>query len=390
MPTKVNISGLGIVSALGIGLEENFTALKRKMSGIKPSSILSTQQKFLVGESPLTNQALADRFALNSEWSRTTILGAIALEEAIQHAELTDFDKVKLINGTTVAGMDITEMAVKNAGGSTNVDYKKLSQHDCGHCTQSLARKHQIQDILTISTACSSSANAIMLGARMIRHKKAHCVIVGGTDALSIFTVNGFNALKILDPDWCKPFDANREGLNLGEGAAYLVLESEEHLELRNGKALATVEGYGNANDAFHQTASSPNAIGATLAIQRAIQMAEIHPNEIGYINAHGTGTNNNDASELTAFNNVFDDQRIPYSSTKAYTGHTLGAAGAVEAVASILTLTRELAFPSLNISEHMSTHPPLVEVDGLQTDYVMSNSFGFGGNCTTLIFGRA
>ena len=196
----------------------------------------------------------------------------------------------------------------------------------------------------------------------------------------------------ILDNEWSKPFDENRKGLNLGEGAAFLVLESEKWVKEKNKKVLAQLIGYGNANDAFHQTASSPEGHGALLAMQKAFKVAGITPDQIDYINAHGTGTPNNDASEGIAMQTIFKNHVPKFSSTKAFTGHTLAAAAAVEAVISILAIQNSMIFPCLNRKEQMK-NLTITPVDTLEKnvslDYVMSNSFGFGGNCSSLIFAK-
>ena len=165
-----------------------------------------------------------------------------------------------------------------------------IDTHFSGVSTDLIANELGINEyVSTISTACSSAANAIMLGARLIKNNILDRVLVGGIDSLSKFTLNGFNTLMILDTDWCKPFDENRKGLNLGEGAAFLVLESENMITKFNKKSLAVLSGYGNANDAHHQTASSPEGYGATLAMQKAFQVAGFSADKIDYINAHGT-----------------------------------------------------------------------------------------------------
>jgi 3-oxoacyl-[acyl-carrier-protein] synthase-1 len=193
----------------------------------------------------------------------------------------------------------------------------------------------------------------------------------------------------ILSNEQCKPFDENRKGLNLGEGAAYLVLEAEEEI---NGKpVLGRISGYGNANDAFHQTASSENGEGAFLAMQKALKTAGIPVEKINYINAHGTATKNNDKAESAALERIFSNKLPDFSSTKAFTGHTLAAAGALEAVYSLLAIQNEQVFPNLNFSNPM-LNPGFIPVTNLKEkpiDYVLSNSFGFGGNCTSLIFSK-
>ncbi len=263
--------------------------------------------------------------------------------------------------------------------------------HANGHSTEAIARDLGIHDFTnTVSTACSSAANAVMMGARMIRQGLLDRVVVGGTDSLTSFTIAGFNSLMILDEEWCRPFDESRKGLNLGEGAGYIVIESENSLAKSGKSPLAVLSGWANASDAYHQTASSPEGNGAVLAMTGAIEMAGISPAEIGYINAHGTGTPNNDLTESVALKKVFGDNVPPFSSTKPFTGHTLAACGGIEAVIAILSLRHHCCFPNLNC------HTPIAET-GLvpemslrelpQLRHVLSNSFGFGGNNSTLIF---
>src|SRR5690606_38751852 len=187
------------------------------------------------------------------------------------------------------------------------------------------------------------------------------------------------------------PFDNHRKGLNLGEAAAYLVLESPRLLEQKPKKVLAYLSGYGNANDAFHQTASSENGQGAFLAMQKALQKAQLTPQDISYINAHGTATVNNDLSEGRAFLRIIGNNTPNFSSTKPYTGHTLPAAAAIEAVYSILALQHNVVFPNKNFSTPMEEFDLIPQTTLLQKEltHVLSNSFGFGGNCSALIFSK-
>jgi 3-oxoacyl-[acyl-carrier-protein] synthase-1 len=265
--------------------------------------------------------------------------------------------------------------------------------HDCGDNTETLARTLGIEGFIsTINTACSSSANAIMAGARMIRLGLLDRAVTGGTDALTLFTLNGFNSLMILDREPCRPLDETRNGLNLGEGAGFLVLESEESVR-KSGKAvLGEVSGYGNACDAHHQTASSPEGNGAFLSMKQALESADLAPGDIDYINAHGTGTRNNDLSEGIAMERIFGTAVPAVSSTKSYTGHTLGAAGAIEAVISILALENGNIYPNLRFSQQMNelNFKPVTRLKSQPIRHVMSNSFGFGGNNSTLIFSHA
>jgi 3-oxoacyl-[acyl-carrier-protein] synthase-1 len=196
----------------------------------------------------------------------------------------------------------------------------------------------------------------------------------------------------ILDTEWCKPFSANRAGLNLGEAAAYIVMESKEEADARGAEIHGYVSGWANTNDAFHQTASSPDGNGAFLAMTKALEKAQLKPEAIGYINAHGTGTQNNDQSESIAIHRVFGAQKPPISSTKAYTGHTLAAAGAIEAVYSLLALKEQKFLPNLNHQDQIEDNDwkPQLEVESGEINHVLSNSFGFGGNNSTVIFSKA
>jgi 3-oxoacyl-[acyl-carrier-protein] synthase II len=196
----------------------------------------------------------------------------------------------------------------------------------------------------------------------------------------------------ILDRVPCRPFDSTRAGLNLGEGAAYLVLESDEHARSHNANVLCKISGYGNACDSYHQTASSPDGKGATIAMQNALDMSGLKPSEIDYINAHGTGTTNNDESEGIAIMNVFGNSIPPVSSTKAYTGHTTSAAGSVEAVISILAIQEGFLPPNLNFRnkmENLSFTPVRKLTRNVNINHVLSNSFGFGGNNSAIIFSK-
>ena len=227
-----------------------------------------------------------------------------------------------------------------------------------------------------------------MYGARLIKNGLAKRVIAGGVDTLAKFTVNGFNSLMILSNEPCRPFDAKRKGLNLGEGAAFIVLEKEE--DALGKQVYAEVKGYGNSNDAHHPSSTSPDADGPFLCMERALESAGLNPSEINFINAHGTATENNDETESIAMKRLFDSPP-PFASTKSYTGHTLGAAGAVEAVYSILNLHHQEVYPSLNFSEAIDATNlvPVQEYSQRQLNHVMSNSFGFGGNCSSVIFSR-
>jgi len=398
MSKGVAITGMGIISAIGNNVAENYQSLIQGKKGISRVSKIKTNHvnDIMVGEIDFTNEALEQQLGLTSDnnYSRTALLGAIAAKQAIQDAGITDINAYKtgLISSTSVGGMDMTERYYYDYLEDKSTQ-KYIEGHHAGDSTQKIAEQLGIEKSLvtTISTACSSAANSIMLGARLIKSGQLDRVVVGGTDCLSKFTINGFKTLMILSDTYSTPFDENRKGLNLGEAAAFLVLESDKVVEAENKKVLAYVKGYGNANDAYHQTASSENGDGATLAMQKALDIASYNPEDIDYVNAHGTATGNNDLSEGRAIIRVFGENVPDFSSTKAYTGHTLAAAGAIEAVYSVLALQNNIIYPNLNFKTQMKefniTPQLALKEKPLQT--VMSNSFGFGGNCSTLIFSK-
>ena len=326
-------------------------------------------------------------------YSRTSLLGIIAIQEAIANAKLTskDLSHSGLIMASTVGGMDMTENYFFRYGDEEPLR-RYITTHNIGEVTHQIADYVGIKGVVTsVSTACSSSANAIITAINLLRTGRANCLIAGGADALSKFTINGFNTLMILSDTDCTPFDQHRKGLNLGEAGAFLVLETEENALQRGATILAEIKGWGNANDAYHQTASSADGEGAFLAMQKALQIAGLTPADIDYINAHGTATVNNDLSESRALMRIFGEHVPDFSSTKAFTGHTLAVASAVEAVFSVLALQHGVVFPNLNFSTPMEEVPirPQTELKYKPIQHVLSNSFGFGGNCSTLILGK-
>lgn len=391
----IAITGMGIVSAIGLNVSENEQSLLSGKHGIRQYSQKDKliHRDVLVGEIMQSNEELYSELNLNPDkaFTRSTLLGLKAAKEAVNSAgvNLNDGLRTGFISATTVGGMDATEKFYFDFLESDE-NIKFIPTQNCGIHAEQIAEILGVKDyITTISTACSSAANAIMLGARMIKSGLLDRAIVGGTDSLSAFTINGFSSLMIYSDEHCTPFDENRKGLNLGEAAAYIVLESDE--SAREKEKIGFLSGYGNANDAFHQTASSDDGEGAYLAIQKALEIAELNPSEIDYINAHGTATPNNDLSEGKSLQRIFGE--LPdFSSTKAFTGHTLAAAGAVEAVFSLLALTNQTVFPNLNFKNKIESLGiiPQTEIKQKEIKNVLSNSLGFGGNCSSLIFSKS
>ncbi|MCB0793475.1 MAG: beta-ketoacyl-[acyl-carrier-protein] synthase family protein [Flavobacteriales bacterium] len=391
------VSGTGMVTALGAGVPANLEALLKERTGIAPLRFLETRHRgsLPAGEVPYNNEELA-ALARPGEvrgWTRTALMGLLAVREALQGSGLDPKGpRTGFISATTAGGIASTEPIYHRffEDDITDKELQYLGTHDPGEHAERIAQELGCRSIVTtISTACSSSANAIMLGSRLIRHGLLDAAIVGGTDALCKYTVNGFNSLMILDPEPCRPFDASRRGLNLGEAGAFLVLEPMERARARGATVLGVVSGFANTNDAYHATASSPQGDGALLAMQRALDMAGVAPGEVDHINVHGTGTENNDLSEGHALRRLFGTEVPQFSSTKSFTGHTLGAAGAVEAIYSLLAIQEQVMFANLRFTEPLPETGliPIVatkKTEGLR--HVLSNSFGFGGNNTSLL----
>ena len=397
MKDNIVITGEGIICAIGLDKPSVLSSLKEKRSGIGTMRYLnSTHRELPVGEVPMSNDDMRSQLGLNdaSLVNRTTLMGMLAVRQALEDAGVDSAMvkekalRVVLVSGTTVAGMDVTESFFRYLEQSDDA-LKCLNYHSAGTSTRMIADYFDFfAEYTTISTACSSAANAILLGARLLAEGEADIVVAGGTEALSVFHLNGFNSLMILDHEQCRPFDANRAGLNLGEGAAFLVMETESGANRRAVKPHAYLVGYGNACDAFHQTASSENGEGAYLTMKEALTMAGLESQDIQYVNAHGTGTPNNDLSESVALKRIFGDQMPLVSSTKSFTGHTTSASGSIEAVICILALTHQFVPANLGWSQAAEdVIVPTMGDESCQLQNVVCNSFGFGGNDTSLVF---
>jgi len=388
---------MGVISAIGNNLAENHAALTAGKCGITTAgNFLSKYSGILpFGEVPVSTAALKEKLqAAEAGVTRTTLLALHAADEAIKHAGLTpqqlSSQQTALIGATTVGGMCLTDELYEDAHRTSGTS-PYTSSYDCASVNMYLQQRFNITGIVnTINTACSSSANAIMYGARLIKNGLAKRAIVGGVDSLSKFTINGFNALHILSKQICTPFDENRQGLNLGEGAAFLVLEGED--DLAGKKVYAELTGYCNTNDAFHPSSLSDDGEGPYQAMMGALQCLPTGNNTIDFINAHGTGTENNDAVESRAMLRIFGSQVPPFASTKSNTGHTLGASGAIEAVYSILNLVHQEVYPGLHFTQPIAGTglAPVEAYRKASLKNIMSNSFGFGGNCTSLIFSKS
>ncbi|MFT3902802.1 MAG: beta-ketoacyl-[acyl-carrier-protein] synthase family protein [Niabella sp.] len=397
MSSEVYIAGLGVISAIGNNVAENLSSLQNGVAGMASMQRLQSvhRDKLPVAEVKLTNEALSALAGLPAHISRTALLSTVAAKEAVADSGV-DISQWRsgFISANSVGGMDLTEGFFPEFLKNNNKGrLHHVVNHECGAVTEVAARALGIRDfVTTISTACSSSANSIFLGARLIRQGFLDVVVAGGTDSLTKFTLNGFNTLMILDSEFCQPFDEHRRGLNLGEGAGYVLMVSEKVAKTLTNMLGCRITGWANANDAYHQTASSPEGTGSLLAMKGALKKAGLQPQDIDYINLHGTGTQNNDIAEGTAIKVLFEGKYPPLSSTKSFTGHTLGASGGIEAVFSVLSVQQGLVYPNLRFETQMEALPfaPVTELKKSEINHVMSNSFGFGGNCSSLIFSKA
>ena len=393
MDKNIVITGEGIISAIGNDKAAVLQSLLDGRSGIVEMKHLhSSHHELPVGEVQLSNDEMKAMLALpvEEQTSRTSLMGMLAVRQALAEAQLPETApknrRVVLISGTTVGGMDITEQYYDSfATSDEHLDC--LKKHDCGSSTEEIAAMFGISECTTISTACSSAANALILGANLLKTGQADLVIAGGSEALTRFHLNGFNSLMILDNEPCRPFDAQRAGLNLGEGAAFVVMETEASARERGAEIHAWLTGYGNACDAFHQTASSDNGEGAYRAMTEALEMAQLKPEDIDYVNAHGTGTPNNDLSESAALKRVFAEKMPLISSTKAFTGHTTSASGSIETVICLLAMQHHFVPANLRwVHQIPDGITPTTGVKDVTLKHVVCNAFGFGGNDSSLI----
>lgn len=392
----VYVTGYGMISALGTHVSENIEGILSQKDVLSYPSMLQTlHQKNIVGEVSLSDNDLQRQLKITDQsLNRTTLLGIWALKEALQEFPQALLHQAAFINATTVGGMDAVEkyyskMILPDAGLN---EESYLHALDASYCTRRMAAFFGIKGFqTTVSTACSSAANALQLGAKMIEQGLTDIAICGGTDALTRFTLNGFISLKNVDTAPCRPFDENRAGLNLGEGAGYLIIESERSVKARNARPKAILAGYSNTNEAHHPTAPSPNGSGALRTMGKALATTGIQSSEIDFICAHGTATQGNDLSEGQAIQQLFGAQyHPPFASLKSYTGHTLAASGAIESIVSCLLLQYHFLPPNLRFETRMkeiAISPLQQMISNRKSSYILNNSFGFGGNDVSLIF---
>lgn len=393
MTEKIVVTGYGIISSLGSGVEKTREALLKEEKSIGRVAHLCTKHTEIpCGEVKESDEELKHQLGIGNDVviTRTPLLALIALKEALETSKLTDKISTAFINGTTVGGMEKSEKYYNDFFEGKHTEY--IAAHDCGAGTELVSHLFGRFDFMTtISTACSSAANSVILGADLIKTGRVDAAIVGGTESLSKFHLNGFNSLMILEHQPCRPFEKSNQGLNLGEGAGYIVIERESVAKARGAHILCELSGYANTCDAFHQTATSETSEGEYKAMTQALHKAHLETTDIDYINAHGTGTADNDLHESIALKRVFGEHIPPFSSTKSFTGHTTSAAGAVESVISILALQHGFIPANLGFSEPIEATGliPVKKTIQKELNHVMTNSFGFGGNDSSCIFSK-
>lgn len=395
---QVVVTGIGAVTALGPDVAAFAAGMRQGRSGVRRLSLFDPTGFRTTLAAQAEEPAFPDLAELPARTSRPDRFGLRAALDAMADAGLSrdDLHGAAVLFGTGTGGAATTEayMIERFAGRTPPAAW--LLPHQPASVTDLVARvlgAHGPRS--TVMTACSSSAVAIGQAADLIALSHVDLAVAGGAEGLCKLTFAGFCALRATSPEPCRPFDAERKGLNLGEGAAALILESEDSARRRGARIYARLAGYGVTADAYHMTAPHPQGDGAARAMRAALRDAALPPEAIEYINAHGTATPHNDSAETLAIKAVFGARapEVPISSIKSMVGHTLGAAGAIEAVAALIAMDQGFLPPTVN---HQRAE------DGFGLDYipgearprrpraVLSSSFAFGGNNAALIFTQA
>ena len=392
--SRIVVTGIGAVTAYGSGLDSLEIGLLGGICCLQPSTGFYPGFAGTIGHisrlEPLGELP-------NFRPSRTDNLAVTASREAVEMAGIGQGERsdVGVIMATTVAGLTEVDLEVVRdpAAWYRNGGISRAASYPVSHVADAVGEYLGLNGPrMAVTVACASGAISMVLAANMLLDGDADVMLAGGSDALCPFTLSGFSSLQALDVRPCRPFDQRREGLNLGEGAAALVLETLDGAARRHAPVLAELRGWAISNDAFHQTAPHPEGRGLAACMTAAMEMAAVNPDEIGYVNAHGTGTPLNDAAEAKAYESVFRSRHtpIPVSSTKSYFGHCLGAAGALEAAVTICGIRRGALFPTLRLCEPIDSPAVdwlLGEPRRVPLPIALTVSAGFGGTNAALIF---
>ncbi|NWG02533.1 MAG: beta-ketoacyl-[acyl-carrier-protein] synthase family protein [Syntrophaceae bacterium] len=396
---RVAVTGMGVFCSVGKTIDEFLQSLRIGNTGIGPITLFDTS-KYPCKIGAQIRDYLAEEFFTKKrlkKLSRTDQFAILASEEAVRASEVDFYpnEEVGVCLGAGAGGMFEAESYHREILLQGRSSPSLIWPFIPSYTTDRIADRFRFSGPkFTVTTACSSSATAIGYGADLLRSGKCKAVLCGGSEALSELTFGGFNSLKVMDPSPCKPFDRKRAGMSLGEGAGFIILEGFDDAVKRGANIYAEFLGYGIGGEAYHITAPEPTGMREARIMKEALVEAEVESSKVDYINAHGTGTPLNDKVETLAIKKVFRERAysIPVSSIKPMVGHCLGSAGAIEAVASILSLYYQFIPPTLN-HQKGDEDCDLDYVPGksreIEVEVVLSNSFAFGGNCTTLVFGR-
>ena len=385
------IAAFSTLHAAGVDNTDSWHALTAGRSGLRPNALAWCELPCWLGEvAGVDDASLPPDLA---EWDcRTHRLAWMALQrngfhDAVRHAVARHgANRVGVLLGSSTAGIRSTEVAYQRRLAEdrwpAEYDYRRTHALDA-LCRFSAEVLGTTGPMVTISTACSSSAKVFVMAQRWIDCGLIDAAVVGGVDSLCMSTLHGFNALQLLSSEACRPFDAARNGISIGEAAGYVLLERQA--------AQINFVGGGESSDAFHMSSPHPEGLGAQSAMHAALASAGLSPRDIGYVNAHGTATQANDRAEAAAMRAVFGADAVPVSSTKGITGHTLGAAGITEAIAVIQALAHQVLPPSANLGQIEADLgiDLLRQARNASLTHAMSNSFGFGGSNCSLVFGR-
>jgi 3-oxoacyl-[acyl-carrier-protein] synthase II len=390
------VTGVGVVSPYGTGLDCLQAGMLSGKSCLAPTK--DVYPGFEGTTAPVRELALLGGLS-GSRYSRTDRLATVAAQDAMANSgcDTSTFRESGIVMANTVGGLTEIDTGIAEDPAAWYRRPGSLlrgASYPFAHVADAVGEHFGIRGPrCAISVACASGAMAIALAANMLLDGAAPIMLAGGSDPLCPFTLSGFNSLRALDPNPCSPFDKNRNGLNLGEGSAVLILETLAGATARNANVLAVLRGWAMTNDAFHSTAPQKQGNGLADCIKLSMEMAEVSGDEIGYVNAHGTGTPLNDVAEANAYETAFRGRSrpIPVSSTKSYFGHCLGAAGALEAAITIMAVRSGALLPTLRLADPIES--PGVdwlrgEVKRQPLPLAMSVSSGFGGSNTVLIFG--
>lgn len=397
---RVVVTGMGAVTSIGASVPDFWKNLLEGVCGIRPLTLFDassyrTQTAAEALEIPDTFLTAAEKRRM----SRADRMGLVAAQEAIAQAGLDvakeDPTRIGVILGGGTSGLLDSEEVYERWLHGRKGRPSRVLNHLPDAITDRVAQRFGLEGVKsTITTACSSAANAMGYAFDVIAAGLADAVVTGGSDVLARLTYGGFNSLRSVDPDPCRPFDAERRGLSIGEAAGILVFEEEEHARRRGATILADFLGYGVTSDAFHMTAPDPSGTAGGRTIQAALEDARIDPADVDYVNAHGTATPQNDSAETSALKSALGDhaREIPVSSIKSMIGHCLCASGAIEAIATVMTVREGRIPPTI----HYENPDPACDLDYVPNEarehpvsIALSNSFAFGGNSSVVVIGR-